>query len=261
MSNEIYERLMSDLAKRKQNMISSVVARAKDLQADGNELEQIYELLSAQGVNHDIIVAALRVISDDHLSDLKPPDKFEDVRHILESTLYTQRVKDIISTLTAKTSFGQIMPLAHAQDLDLENNIEYARLTDSKAVMDEIIMALKPYIQNMIVHMNMLSQNKKTVEASTDLEQKIADRYMEWFGLWLPETQKAYRKKVTASYDDDESGSELDVICDESGREQTFCPMYKTEININNVCGACPFYYEIKIASTGNVSKRCKFRK
>jgi hypothetical protein len=259
MSNAIYERLMNDLAKRNQNMISAVVARARDLQAEGYDIEQIYTNLSTQGSNHDIIIAALKVITNEHLSDLRPPNRYADIEHIVESTIYSKDPKEIVKVLTAKTSFGQIMPQQHALDLKLEKHIAFCQNSESPAIMEELHKTLKPYLHNMIIHMNMLSQNKKIVKASTDFEQKVADKYLEWFGLWAPETQKAYKKTANTN---DYDYSEISIVTDENGREQTYCPMYKAEINVDNVCASsCPFFKQIKVASINEESKRCYFKK
>ena len=239
-------------------MISSITARVKDLYADGNDLEKIYRLLVAEGANHDIVIASLRVIGDENLDDLKPPRNFSDVVNTVYATLCSQKPKEIVQTLTSKTIFGQIMPKQHSTDLNLEENISYAQKKQSEIVFKELLITIRPYLQNMMVHMSMLSHEDSKITAVSDLDKKISDRYIEWFGIWLPETQKAYNSIMSGNMEE-LILPEIEVISEEMGREQTYCPMYKTEINFKNVCRSCPFFVQ-KTEEEG-VSNRCGFNK
>jgi hypothetical protein len=255
MSNAIYERLMNDLAKKEQNMLNSIIARIKTLKAEGNENEQVYAILANEGIGDEILKTSINAVEKGFVSGMKPPKKYADVKHIIQATLYIYDPKEIIKTLTSKTHFGQIMPQEHAENLGLEEILAYCQNSESKKVAEEIHEILKPYVENMITHMNMVAQNKKTIKASNDMEQKTIDRYFEWLGIWPSETQKAFNK--TASF----SGNEIVEVENECGTTNTFCPMYKTEVNIGKICSTCGFYEEIKVASGDGVSKHCRFSK
>lgn len=239
-------------------MINSVIARAKELQAEGYDYEYIYATLQAQRVDKNVIIAALKAISHEHTSEIKPPKQYDDIYHIIESTIYSQPPKEIIKVLTTVTSFGQIIPIEHSNTIDLEYLIHYCQNQENSSIIDELHETLKPYIQNMIEHLELLSRFDNKIQPNTPLEQKIIDRYIEWFGLWSPEMQASYREALRKEED---FSSEIDIVYDYDDRGRTFCPMYKTEINVSTICEKCPFFLEIYDEENDEIIKKCKFRK
>lgn len=238
-------------------MISSVVARAKELQAEGYDYEYIYDILQAQGTNKYVILGVLKTISHEHTAQVFIPQKYDDIYHIIESTIYSQPSKEIIKVLTNKTKFGQLMPIEDVKTVDLEYLINYCQSKEETSVIDEIHDILKPYINTMIVHLNMLATYNQEIKLKP-LEQKTIDKYIEWFGLWSPEMQKAYNEVLKK---EEGNSSEIHVVYDYNNREQTFCPMYETEINVDIMCRECPFFLEVYDEENNEIVKKCNFRK
>ena len=232
-------------------MIRPVVARAKDLKANGYSLEQIASSLIQEGNNIDLVEAAIATAFDNRLSKELPPRNYNDIKHIVQATLLTQNPKDIIQILTAYTQYGQIMPVNDAEYFQLEELLAYAAHNRSAAVMGEIHETLSEYFNNVIENVTLAARMEKT--ASTNKrEEYIIDKWFEWFGIWPPQIQQCLT--TTASQP---------IISEEyEDGEYTFCPKYKTEINVDNVCksAGCPFYQEIKTASRQCI-KKCKFSK
>jgi hypothetical protein len=253
----VYEHYMQGLAKRKQDMIRPIVAKVKDLKAQDYDPEMVVNVLYNEGCHAlPLIEAAINAVYVDALADHRPPRKYEDVKHIIEASLLTEHPKQIVTTLTARTNYGSIMPVAVADQLNLEQYIAYVQQRRDEPLIAELHKTLKPYVENTIINLQAEAENGKVVTASSEKESQTIDRWFEWFGLWPPTTQKAFAKN---SYS---GGSIMHTENYEDG-EYTFCPMHKTEINVERVCRAssCAFYAEAKTASTGEPVKICKFAK
>jgi len=237
-------------------MVRSVVAKVKELQVDYNA-EQITHRLLTEGHNYDVVEAAIKVAFDSNLADERPPESYDDIRHIIQATLYSEPPRKVVKALTCTTSLGQIMPVSTADKLGLEACIAYIQSQRSEAVLEEIHKSLSPFVENMVINLSLAAQEESLFTyASSELERQTWDQWYEWFGIWLPETQKAFTKKAATE------GNEIIAEVYEDGSEYTYCPKYDTEINVHSVCRAskCPFYNEIRTAS-GESHKFCKFKK
>lgn len=254
MSTVVYEQLMRVLSKRKQDMIRSVVAKVKEMQADYN-IEQIAHKLSLEGHNEDVIDAAIKVAFDGSIIDSKPPENYEDVRTIIEATLASEHPRKIVKALTSRTKIGQIIPSHMAEALNLEYLIAYAQNQKSKAVINEIHKDLKPFIENVLVNVALLSKEKtKKIAGLSDADREVHDLWFDMFGIWTPDTIKSYYKTAICS------DNLILSSTYEDGKEYTYCPKDKTEITVDNVCKqSCPFYRMIHTAS-GEYQHFCKFK-
>jgi len=255
MSQAVYNQFMKVLDRRNDEMTRPIVARAKELKILGYNVEQAASILSDEGNNLDLVEAALYSAYDYRLAEETVPRDYESIKNTVRATIYTESSQEIVKVLTGNTPYGSIMTAADAAALDLENNINYCKRTRSESVLNEIHAALKPFINNMIIELSLAAREEKIASAPSPFEEYIIDKWSNWFGLWSPTTQVGMSKIAS------EKGTTINVEEYEGG-EYAYCPKYKTEINVDNVCkfAKCPFYKEIHVASREAVRK-CHFTK
>ena len=257
MSIAIYNNLMKVLSQRKSEMIRPIMAKVQELKNLNYHPEHAIKLLTDAGNKLDIVEAAVKMVYDGILNDHRPPTSYEDIKPLIEATLCSEHPKDIMKVLTAKTYCGQIISISDAQELQLEQVIAAAQNYRSAAILEDLHEALQPYVEDMIIHANMLSKKNIKVEASSLAEREALDKYFDWFGIWPPETQKA----VVKTSENKPKGKIITAQVLEDGSEWYFCPKDQYEINVENSCkeAQCPFFEEKKTAS-GHV-KKCYFTK
>lgn len=232
----IYDNYMKVWAEKEKDMARPVVARVKDLKARNYSADDIAITLYNEGHNIDHIEAAIK--SAFVISDNNPPTSYEDVKHIIQASVLTEHPRELISVLTANTSYGRIIPQDHSTHYNLEQFIAHCQINRNDQMTDELHKLLKPYVENMIVNMESLAKNKiKT--ASNERESEIINKWIDWLGIWTPMMYNSVRTNKFASQ----------KIIEEKydGESFTFCQKDKTEVSVDYGCieCECPFFQEI----------------
>lgn len=238
-------------------MIRPIMAKVHELKTLNYHPEETIKLLVDAGNKLELVEAAVEIVYSGSINDRRPPKDYDDVRPLINATLCNVNPAEIVRVLTAKTYCGCIMPIEHAQQLDLERVIAACQEFGSDAILRDVHETLQPYVEEMIIHVNMLSKNHANVDTTT-YEKDILSKYFDFFGIWPPETQRGLISKVTQTRS---AGVVITAEEMDDGSEWFFCPKDQDEINVDNHCrNGCPFFEEHK-KKLGKAIKKCYFKR
>lgn len=169
---------------------------------------------------------------------MQPPQKYEDIQEIVHKSIFKYNASDIIDILTFQSSIGPIIPLDHCEQFQIKNAIEYLQENPDSDIIEEINLIFKEYF-NIIIDEFMsipvdLDENYFCSHEFNEDYMWLEKNYFIIFGLWSPRILYLY-------VNDDIKGRKI-LYHEHDSEKYTFCPMFDTEININQ-CKKCPLLH------------------
>lgn len=163
---------------------------------------------------------------------MQHPEKYEDIKYIVEETIRKRNPSDVISVLSFECDIGPIIPMYHCETLELYDALFQIKENHDEEMLKEIHGIFKEYFDKIINYFMSLPMGLDGVNFDEDY--LLAEKgYYIMFGIWSP-------RILLLSVDENFIGKKI-LYHEYELKKYTFCPMKNNEIGMKE-CSMCPLF-------------------